>query len=111
MGKKGTLTIPQHLRHELGLDGGTAVDLTPTGDGGLVIQKHRPTCNICQGTYEVVTFRGFQICRECFLGIREEVEKLGKTRRKSGPTRYGAMWTSTRPWRWRLTASSSGWTG
>lgn len=29
MGKKGTLTIPQHLRHELGLDGGTAVDLTP----------------------------------------------------------------------------------
>ena len=77
MGKKGTLTIPQHLRHELGLDGGTAVDLTPTGDGGLVIQKHRPTCNICQGTYEVVTFRGFQICRECFLGIREEVEKLG----------------------------------
>ena len=49
MGKKGTLTIPQHLRHELGLDGGTAVDLTPTGDGGLVIQKHRPTCNICQG--------------------------------------------------------------
>lgn len=46
MGKKGTLTIPQHLRHELGLDGGTAVDLTPTGDGGLVIQKHRPTCNI-----------------------------------------------------------------
>ena len=32
MGKKGTLTIPQHLRHELGLQGGTAVDLTPTGD-------------------------------------------------------------------------------
>ena len=54
MGKKGTLTIPQHLRHELGLDGGTAVDLT----------------------YEVVTFKGFQICRECFLGIREEVEQL-----------------------------------
>lgn len=53
------------------------MDLTPTGDGGLVIQKHRPTCNICQGTYEVVTFRGFQICRECFLGIREEVENLG----------------------------------
>ena len=26
MGKKGTLTIPQHLRHELGLQGGTAVD-------------------------------------------------------------------------------------
>ena len=31
MGKKGTLTIPQHLRHELGLQGGTAVDLTYGG--------------------------------------------------------------------------------
>ena len=34
MGKKGTLTIPQHLRHELGLDGGTAVDLTPRATAG-----------------------------------------------------------------------------
>ena len=42
MGKKGTLTIPQHLRHELGLQGGTAVDLTPTGDGGLVIESTAP---------------------------------------------------------------------
>ena len=30
MGKKGTLTIPQHLRHELGLDGGTAVQMPDT---------------------------------------------------------------------------------
>ena len=76
MGKRGALTIPQHLRHELGLQGGDAVDLAPTGDGGLVIQKHRPTCNICHGTCEVVTFEVFQICRECFQGIREEVGKL-----------------------------------
>ena len=67
MGKRGALTIPQHLRHELGLQG---------GDGGLIIRKHRPTCNICHGTCEVVTFKGFQICRECFQGIREEVGKL-----------------------------------
>ena len=46
-------------------------------DGEVHDAQSRPTCNICQGTYEVVTFRGFQICRECFLGIREEVEKLG----------------------------------
>lgn len=31
MGKKGTLTIPQHLRHELGLQGGTAVGSDPYG--------------------------------------------------------------------------------
>ena len=35
MGKKGTLTIPQHLRHQLGFQGGTALDITATEDGGL----------------------------------------------------------------------------
>ena len=43
MGKKGTLTIPQHLRHQLGFQGGTALDITATGDGGLLLQKHRAT--------------------------------------------------------------------
>lgn len=76
MGKKGTLTIPQHLRHQLGFQGGTALDITATEDGGLLLQKHRATCNICGGTYEVVNFKGFDICRECFLGIREEVERV-----------------------------------
>lgn len=76
MGKTGTLTIPQHLRHQFGYQGGAAVNITPTEDGGLLIQKHRPTCNICRGTYEVVKYKGFDICRECFLGIREEVAKL-----------------------------------
>ena len=75
MGPKGTLTIPQQLRHRLGFQGGTALDITATEDGGLLLQKHRATCNICGGTYEVVNFKGFDICRECFLGIREEVER------------------------------------
>ena len=56
--------------------GGTALDITATEDGGLLLQKHRATCNICGGTYEVVNFKGFDICRECFLGIREEVERV-----------------------------------
>lgn len=76
MSKKGGLTIPQQVRHDLGFQGGTALDLTPTGDGGLLIQKHRPACNVCGGTYEVVSYKGFDICRACFLGIREEVAKL-----------------------------------
>ena len=76
LGKKGTLTIPQHLRHQLGFQGGTALDITATEDGGLLLQKHRATCNICGGTYEVVNFKGFDICRECSLGIREEVERV-----------------------------------
>lgn len=77
MGKKGTLTIPQHLRHELGLQGGMALEITPTTDGGLLLQKHRPTCNICGSINDVVKYKSFDICRECAQGIREEVEKLG----------------------------------
>lgn len=53
-----------------------ALDIATTEDGGLLLQKHRATCNICGGTHEVVNFKGFDICRECSLGIREEVERV-----------------------------------
>lgn len=76
MGKKGTLTIPQHLRHRLGFQGGTALDITATENGGLLLQKHQAACNICGGTFEVVSFKGFDICRECSLGVQEEVERV-----------------------------------
>ena len=56
MGPKGTLTIPQQLRHRLGFQGGTALDITATKDGGLLLTW-------------------FDICLGCFLGIREEVER------------------------------------
>lgn len=75
MGKKGSLTIPQQLRHQLGFHGGTALDLTVTDGGGLLLHKHSPTCNICGGTDEVVSYRGFDICHKCLTGIREEVEE------------------------------------
>lgn len=71
LGKKGTLTIPQQLRHQLGLQGGAALDITTTEDGGLLLQKHLPACNICGGTQGVVKFKGFDICRECRQGLRE----------------------------------------
>lgn len=71
LGKKGTLTIPQQLRHQLGLQGGAALDISATEDGGLLLQKHLPTCNICGGTQGVVKYKGFDICRECRRGLRE----------------------------------------
>ena len=76
MGNPGTLSLPPHPRQPRGFQGATALAITATKDGGLLLQKHRATCNICGGTYEVVNFKGFDICRECFLGIREEVERV-----------------------------------
>lgn len=75
LGKKGTLTIPQQLRHQLGFQGGTALDISTTGDGGLLLHKHLPACNICGGTQGVVRYKSFDICRECCQGIQEEVAK------------------------------------
>ncbi|MDE6838956.1 MAG: hypothetical protein K2P33_11270, partial [Acutalibacter sp.] len=48
-----------------------AHDITTTEDGGLLLQKHLPACNICGGTQGVVKFKGFDICRECRQGLRE----------------------------------------
>ena len=51
--------------------GGAALDITTTEDGGLLLSKHLPSCNICGGTQGVVKFKGFDICRECRQGLRE----------------------------------------
>lgn len=76
IGKSGGLTIPKHLRHQLGFSGGMAIDLTTTKDGELLLSKHRPSCTICGGTNDVVSYKGFDICRECFLGVGEELDLL-----------------------------------
>lgn len=43
MTSKSGITIPKHLRHEIGFVPGMAVDLE-TVAGGVLVKKHLPTC-------------------------------------------------------------------
>lgn len=71
---KGGLTIPQQMRHELGMLGGTAVELIPTGDGSLLIRKHCPICHECGSIEDVKGLGHIGLCRACFEALREEFD-------------------------------------
>lgn len=74
LSKKGGLTIPQQMRHELGMLGGTAVQLTPQADGGLLIRKHCPVCHECGSIEDVKNLGHVELCRGCFEALREEFD-------------------------------------
>ena len=57
LSKARSITIPRDLAARLDMSAGTAVDLTATQDGKLVISKHVDTCRFCGGADNVKQFR------------------------------------------------------
>lgn len=74
--KSGGITIPQLLRHELGICAGTAVDVI-ADENGLHITKHVPTCFHCGSVDEIASCLGIEICRNCSEEIGKEFDKNG----------------------------------
>lgn len=62
--KSGGITIPQQLRHQLGISAGMPVSIEVTEDG-LHISKYVPTCMLCGSPDDVTTVHGYEICRKC----------------------------------------------
>ena len=54
--KSRGLTIPRDMAAHLDIDAGTAVDLTASGDGKLIITRHIDTCRFCGGAEKVKQF-------------------------------------------------------
>lgn len=62
--KGGGITIPQQLRHQLGISTGTPLAIE-ADENGLHISKYIPTCMLCGSPDDVVTLHGYEICRRC----------------------------------------------
>ncbi len=71
--KSGGITLPQNIRHELGIHAGTALEVE-TVDDGILIKKHVPTCFNCGTVDDVVSCMGIEICRTCSEAIRKEFD-------------------------------------
>lgn len=71
-GSRG-LTIPKDMAAHLGFNAGTAVDLTASGDGKLIISRHEVTCHFCSGAEKVKQFGGIYCCPLCAARLYEEV--------------------------------------
>lgn len=69
---KSGITIPKHLRHEIGFVPGMAVDLETTHNG-VLIKKHSPTCRFCGRTENIITVAQIDMCTACAKALAKEV--------------------------------------
>ena len=60
----GRVVIPKEMRKSLGISEGDPVEMIMEGDK-IILGKHFPTCIFCQGTKELMEFKGKKICNEC----------------------------------------------
>lgn len=74
--KNGSITIPQQLRHELGIKAGVPLELTATAEG-LSLTKYIPTCMVCGSAEFVVTLDGHCICKGCAEEVLRRCEAHG----------------------------------
>lgn len=65
LSRKRAITIPKRIAAELGFDGGEAVDISETPDGGVLIRKHVPSCRFCGDKDNAKTYMGIDCCPEC----------------------------------------------
>ena len=66
----GSITIPAKMRHRLGIEPHTAMQLTETEEGSIVLVPYQPVCIFCNGTEGVGIMKGVRMCRSCYGKLR-----------------------------------------
>ncbi len=66
--KLGRITIPKDLREKFGLDEGTEISLSQSGDK-IVISKNDAKCVICKS--KTLADREIKVCEKCFIKLKE----------------------------------------
>ena len=69
--KAGSITIPSHLRRELGLIAGEKVKIEQDEDGNFFIKRIEGSCICCKTNENLVKIQGLFICDDCAKIIRE----------------------------------------
>ena len=63
--RAGSVTIPAHLRRELGLEPGEVLDVSHTNKGDIVLKRSRGFCLFCKSDRELVMYDGRFVCKTC----------------------------------------------
>lgn len=74
--KNGSITIPQQLRHELGIKAGVPLEIE-AAENGLQLRKYIPTCMLCGSAEQVAELDGFGICTQCAGEVLRRYETNG----------------------------------
>ena len=73
--KSGSVTIPSHIRREMGLIVGEKIKIEPDKDGNFLIKRIEGSCIFCGANEDLTKVRGKFVCAGC-------VEEVIKTKEK-----------------------------
>lgn len=76
--RSGGITIPSHLRREMGIAPGEKVEVKADESGNLVLERVEGSCILC-GTHEnLLKVDKVFICEECGIKVHEALNERGK---------------------------------
>lgn len=65
----GRIVLPVELRRTLDIAERDEVEIY-LDDDKVILRKYEPTCLFCGSAYELLTYRGKNICKECIDKIQ-----------------------------------------
>lgn len=74
--RAGSVTIPAHLRRELGLEPGEVLDVSHTNKGDIVLKRSRGFCLFCKSDRELVMHDGRFVCKTCIDRMKKEADHV-----------------------------------
>lgn len=74
--RAGSVTIPAHLRRELGLEHGEVLDVSHTNKGDIVLRRSRGHCLFCKSDRELIVHDGRFVCKTCIDRMKKEADNV-----------------------------------
>lgn len=65
IGAKGGITLPAHLRRDLGIQGKEKVSIEPQENGDILVKRINGSCIFCESVENVEAFKGKFVCDKC----------------------------------------------
>ena len=72
--KAGAVTIPLHLRRELGITAGDKITVSVTNNGDLLLRRDTGHCVVCGGQKGLIRIHDKFICHECAERLKQIID-------------------------------------
>lgn len=72
--KAGGITIPNHIRRELGIKAGDKITVKVVNDGNLLLQRDTGYCVLCGEARGLMRIHDKFICHECAESLKQIID-------------------------------------
>ena len=65
----GRIVIPIELRRTMGIEQKDKLEIYVEGPS-IILKKYEPACIFCEGSEDIIQFRGKNVCRSCAKALQ-----------------------------------------